>query len=245
VSKTATRNNQIEKSRTPFFAKKAVVAVLAAFILLSPLFSLPARANPENWDGMIDVYMKVNRKVHRLPDLYERLTLTVKTSEVDDKNSAEEVLRIRMNLLDNKAVPIGKVRDGGVLYAYFEIVFDGPEATNDYQNSMISTSYDFYSGSPVPLTIFKIMSWDGEAFGNMTNLNPGDVFEGKVEIDPGTERDPQTTVPEETTTGGGLPPTSDETPLGPVAVISAILGTLLVVQIVLFARSKRNGKTQR
>lgn len=245
MSTAINTTNSSKKTRGFFAFRKAIVAALATFILLSPLFSLPAHANPENWDGMIDVYMKVNRKVHRLPDLYERLTITVKTSEVDDKSNAVEVLSTRMNLLDNKAIPIGKVRDGGILYAYFEIVFDGPEATNDYQNSMISTSYDFYSGSPVPLTIFKIMSWDGDAFGNMTNLNPGDVFEGKVEIDPGTERDPQTTVPEETTTGGGLPPTSDETPLGPVAVISAILGTLLVVQIVLFARSKRNGKTQR
>ena len=212
-------------------SKRALAAGLALVIVIFAFLPLTARGAEPN---MVEILVKVNRKVMRTPDLYEHLTLKLKTSEDPEGLDAVEVLNIKMNMLGNEPISIGKY-SGPNLYVFFTVTFDGPESTNAYQGAGVSTSYEFFSRSKIKLSIFKILSEKGKVFENMINLNPGDVFEGVAHIDPLSFK------PIETTTNP-LPQTDDPTPVRPLIFLSVSLAALLGLQIVIYIKTKRKEK---
>jgi len=227
--------NRIEKTLISCFlkSKRVIAAGLVFVIVVFALLPLTAQAAEPN---MMEILIKVNRKVTKAPDLYNHLTLNLRTADNSEGIGAAEVLNVKMNLLGSEPVSIGKY-SGPNLYVFFTVTFDGPESTNAYQGTAVSTSYEFFSRSEKKLNPFKILSKSGNVFENMSNLNPGDVFEGVAHIDPlSFTLSTEITKPP-------LPPTDDPTPIRPLIYLSAGLAALLGVQVFIYLRTKRKERT--
>lgn len=224
--------------------KKTLVQALTvafAVAIAVPLVAFSAQPLTAKAVGpnMVEILVKVNREVVKTPNLYEHLTLTLSTAENPAGLGAVEVLNKKMSLLGNEPISIGKY-SGPDLYIFFKVTFDGPESTNEYQGARVLTSYEFFSQSARKLNAFKILSKYGDVFKDMTNLNPGDVKEGVVHIDPLSFTLIEGAVDEQTT--GQLPVTDDPTPIKPLIYISAGLAVFLLVQIAVYVKTKRKDK---
>jgi hypothetical protein len=208
----------------------AVVATLVAFSAL-PLTVQAAEPN------MVEILVKVNREVVRLPDLYNHLTLNLRTADNKEGVDAVEVLNIKMDQLGDEPISIGEY-SGPDLYVLYTITLDGPETGNEYERSSVLTSYEVFSKSDKKLSVFKILDHEGDAFDDMINLNPGDPKEGFLYIDPLSF----TLSSEIEQTTNSLPQTDDPTPIKPLIYVSAGLAALLCVQVVIYVRTKRKDK---
>ena len=212
-------NNKIKKALISCIAackkaphKRAVVAVAMVMAIAIYVFSLlPLTVRAAGAD-QVELLVKVNREVVRLPDLYEHLTLTLETAYNAQGVGAVEVLNTRMNQLSRDPISLGEYDLGRDIWVFFKIVFDGHETGNEYQGSKVNTSYDFISKSNMKLNVFKILGKKGNVFENMTNLNPGDVKEGVVHIDPMTLKPTEYTTGENPTTSTPTKPTTEERP---------------------------------
>ncbi|HZK39705.1 MAG TPA: hypothetical protein VFD23_06095 [Clostridia bacterium] len=212
-----------------------VMAVVMAVTLVAvSVLPLTAQAVQPN---MVEVLIKVNREVVKLPDLYERLTLNLRTTDNAEGLAAVEVLNIRMDQLGDDPISIGSY-SGPDLYVFFTITFDGPESGNEYQGSKVLTSYEFFTKSDKKLNVFKILEIEGNAFEDMTNLNPGDPKTGRIYIDPLSFA--LSTETEESI--DNLPQTDDPTPVKLLIYLSAGLGAFLCVQVIVYVKRKRKDK---
>ncbi len=219
------------KKGLALFMAVAVVATLFAFSAL-PLTVQAAEPN------MVEVLVQVNREVVVLPDLYSHLTLNLRTADNAEAVGAVEVLNIKMDQLGDDPISIGQY-SGPNLFIFYLVTFDGPESGNEYQAASVLTSFNFFSKSDKKLNAFKILYYEGDAFKDMTNLNPGDEKKGLLYIDPLSFALSAET--EEST--GDLPQTDDPTPVKLLIYLSVGLGAFLGVQVIVYVKTKRKDKT--
>jgi len=220
--------------------KKTLLTVL---VLAVAAFSfLPVNAYAAGTDK-VTIFIKVNKEVVKTPDLYEHLTLTLKTADNEAGTGAVLVLESKMNTIGTGAIPIGEFDAGKRVYIFFDITLDGASTPNTYQGSEVKTSYSFSTQSGKKLVYFHIKYQTGDAFENMINLNPGDHKFGKVCLDIGNATEATTNKPE-TTTKHHIPKTNDPAPLNLLIGLSVTFTVLLGLQIVFLKKSKNKGKTE-
>lgn len=222
--------------------KKALVAGVVLMIVFSSLLPIPAYAADSN---KVEISIKIQREVLVSPDLYEHLTLTLKAGKNKDGSDAAVVLREKMNLLGPDRIPLVQINIGDILYIFFDITLDGAETPNAYQGSKVANSYVFYSRSEKELTVFEILSKEGNVFDEMKNLNPGDKFTGVVCLDPGALVKETTTGSQTTTKGGSLPNTNDTSPILLLTSLSITFTVLLAIQLIILKKFKDKEKTSK
>ena len=216
-------------------------ALLIGLVLVLALSIFPMKAYATGSDK-VTISIKVNKEVVKMPDLYQHLSLTLKTADNAAGTGAVLVLESKMDILGNTPIPIGQFAFGKRIYVFFDITLDGASTPNDYQGSQVRTSYSFFTQSGKKLQYFNIKYRSGNVFQDMINLNPGDKKTGVIWLDIGNAT-AATTNKTETTTHH-IPKTNDPAPINLLIALSATFTALLVLQFVFLKKSKKKVKAE-